>query len=224
MERAWGRPRCAAAQGCPDTSPRKQSRTCALRSCPRSALGSQGDPRQPAAPRVSNSRAPCAQDASFPCPLCYSVVFKISLSLSFFFLVPLIQLEVRVNSYLSKGKQLGGGGRKEGRRVLSFNSPSVLISHKHLCPPSAKAKKCKCPAVVNHRDCPIWRACTRARMQVSLWPPPSREVPTPSPPPSPSSGHNQSTSHSHRFAITSHEMESLASPTPWPGLSETRSH
>lgn len=69
-----GRPRCTAAQGCPDTSPSKQSWTWALPACLLSALGSQGNPRQQTETLASNSRAPCSKDASFPYLLCYYVL------------------------------------------------------------------------------------------------------------------------------------------------------
>lgn len=58
------------------------------------------------------------------------VVFKIVFGFGFlgFLLVPLIQVEVRANSYLSKGKLLGAGGWKEGKSVSSFNSSSGLAN------------------------------------------------------------------------------------------------
>lgn len=216
LRRGPGRPQGTTARGCPDTSPRKQSRTGALWSCPLSALGSQGNPRQKTQTLTSNSRAPCSKDASFPCPLCYYVLsFR-----SFFFGggVPLIQLEVYVNSYLSKGKQLRGGGRKGDGYYHLIHHQFLLISHKHLCPTSAKEEKCKCPHS-EHRDCPIWGACTwqGCRCPFSHLLPGSSNHPTTTP-------YNQSTSHSHCFVITSHERESSASPVPCPGLSETRSH
>lgn len=132
--------------------------------------------------------------------------------------VPLIQLEVYVNSYLSKGKQLRGGGRKGDGYYHLIHHQFLLISHKHLCPTSAKEEKCKCPHS-EHRDCPIWGACTwqGCRCPFSHLLPGSSNHPTTTP-------YNQSTSHSHCFVITSHERESSASPVPCPGLSETRSH
>ena len=88
-----GRPQCTPEQGCPDTSTGKQTQTSASRSCLLSALGSQGNPRQKTKMLAFNSRAPCSKDASFPCLPCYCV-----LSLNpFFFLIPLIWLELHVN-------------------------------------------------------------------------------------------------------------------------------
>lgn len=80
---------------------------------------------------------------------------------------------------------------------------------------------CRCPRS-EHPDRPIWGA----RTQQGCRSPFSRLLPgkllaTPLPTPH---DHNQWPSHFHRFAITHHGMESSDSPTPGPGLSESRSH
>lgn len=81
---------------------------------PLSALGSQGNPRQQTEMLASNSRAPCSKDASSPYLLCYCVLsLRLVLVLVLvwgIFWVPLTQVEVRANRYLSKGKLLGAEG------------------------------------------------------------------------------------------------------------------
>lgn len=125
-----GRPRCTAARGCPDTSPRRQSQTLVLRSRPLSALGSQGNPRRNTWMLASNSRAPRSKDAWCPCLICYCALPLLSLSV----FIPLVQLEYHVKSLVNV-KIVGGGGEWGS----SQNVPSrLLISHKHLYLTDAK--------------------------------------------------------------------------------------
>ena len=68
---------------------------------------------------------------------------------SLFFLIPLIQLKVYVNSYLSRGEPLGAGGdgKKGDGDYHLIHHQFLLISQNHVCPTNAKEKCADVPAV-----------------------------------------------------------------------------
>ena len=101
-----GRPQHTPAQGCPDTSARKQTQTSASRSCLLSALGSQGNPRQNPRRWLPTAELHVQKMRPLPVHFALCVVFKTSFYFIFFTL--LIQLELHVNN-LSQNTVLGSG-------------------------------------------------------------------------------------------------------------------